>query len=162
MAAGLLQEIRYALRQLGKSPGFTLLAIGTLALGIGANTTILSWISATLLHPIPGVAQTGRMNTLQRGERSEHPTPPLSYLDYADLRRQAKTVSGMLAYHDDFMALTGSGKPERIYGALVSANYFDVLGVQAALGRTLADSLDAEQAGQADVVLGFDLWRNHF
>ena len=162
MAAGLLQEIRYALRQLGKSPGFALLAIGTLALGIGANTTILSWIAATLLHPIPGVAQTGRMITLQRGERSEHPTPPLSYPDYVDLRRQAKSVSGMLAYHDDFMALTGSGKPERIYGALVSANYFTVLGVQAAIGRTLTGSPDGEPAGQAEAVLGYDLWRNHF
>jgi predicted permease len=158
----LLQEIRYALRQLWKNPGFSLLAICTLALGIGANSTIYSWISATLLHPIPGVTQTDRMVTIQRGERSEHPSPPLSYADYADLRDNAKSLSGLIGYHDDFVALTGAGKPQRIYGALVSSNYFDVLGVRPAVGRTLLDSHRDEPAGQAEVVLGYDLWRHHF
>ncbi len=158
----LLQEIRHALRQLWKNPGFTLLAVCTLALGIGANSTIFSWISATLLHPIPGVAHTDRMVTIQRGERSEHPSPPFSYPDFVDLRDNTKTLTGLLAYHDDFMSITGTGKPERIYGALVSANYFDVLGVHPLLGRTLLASNATEAAGQAEVILGYDLWRNHF
>ena len=70
-----------------------------------------------------------------RGERSEHPTPPFSYPDYVDLRAHTQSFSGLLAYHDDFVSLTGTNKPERIYGALVSANYFDVLGVRPILGR---------------------------
>jgi predicted permease len=162
MLRNLLQEFRYAFRQLMRNPAFTLLAVITLALGIGANSTIFSWIRATLLNPIPGVAQTGRMITITRGERNEHPSPPLSWPDYVDLRDNTKTLSGILAYHDDYMAITGIGKPERIYGALVSANYFDVLGVRPALGRLLLSSPRTESVGQAEVVLNYGLWRDHF
>jgi predicted permease len=158
----LVQDIRFALRQLSKTPGFTVTAVLTLALGIGATTTIASWISSTLLNPIPGVNGTGNMITIQRGERSEHPSPPLSYLDYVDLRDNARSLSGLLAYHDDFMTITGSAKPERIYGALTSANYFEVLGVRPVLGRTLISTQQSERAGAAEAVLGYDLWRQHF
>jgi predicted permease len=157
-----LQDLRYAVRQLRQSPGFTATAVLTLALGIAANTTIFSWIDATLLTPIPGVTHTGDMITLQRGDRSEHPSPPFSYSDYVDLRANAHTLSGFLAYHDDYISLTGSGKPERIYGALTSANYFEVLGVKPVLGRTLLSTSANERAGAAEIVLGYDLWKNHF
>jgi len=162
MLQNLLQETRYALRQLLHHIGFTLLAVLTLALAIGANSTIFSWIRATLLNPIPGATQTARMLTITRGERNEHPSPPFSYPDYADLRDNTKTLSGLLGYHDDYMAITGIGKPERIYGALVSANYFSVLGVRPAVGRLLLSSPAAESTGQNEVVLNYDLWRNHF
>ena len=158
----LLQDVTYALRQLRKNPGFTALAVLTLALGIAANSTIFSWINSTLLDPIPGVAHTGNMVTIMRGERNEHPTPPFSYLDYADLRDSSHSFSGLIGYHDDYMAITGAGKPERIYGALASANYFEVLGVQPILGRTLLPSLATERAGVAQAVLGYDLWHNRF
>jgi predicted permease len=158
----LLQEIRYALRQLLHNLGFTLLSVFTLALAIGANSTIFSWISATLLNPVPGAAQSSRMITVTLGERNQHPSPPLSFPDYAEIRDNTKTLSGFLAYHDDYMAITGVGKPARIYGALVSANYFDVLGVHPVLGRFLLSSKQTEAAGQNEVVLNYDLWRNHF
>jgi predicted permease len=158
----LVQDIRYALRQLRKSPGFTLTAVLTLALGIGANSTIFSWIDSTLFDPIPGVARTGNMVTLQRGERSEHPTPPFSYADYVDLRDNAKSFSGVLAYHDDYMAITGGARPERIYGVLASANYFEVLGVKPVLGGTLISTMANERAGAPVVVLGYDLWQSRF
>ena len=158
----LWQDLVYALRQLRKSPGFTLTAVLTLALGIGANSTIAAWIRSTLFNPIPGVAHTGRMITLQRGDRSEHPTPPFSYPDFADLRDSTKTLSGLLGYHDDFMAITGSGKPQRIYGALTSSNYFEVLGVRPALGRTLAPTAPYEREGVAEAVLSYDLWQTRF
>jgi putative ABC transport system permease protein len=74
------------MRQWGRAPGFAITAILTLALGIGANSTILSWISATLFNPIPAAKNVDRMLSIQRGERSEHPTPPLSYPDFVDLR----------------------------------------------------------------------------
>src|SRR3954471_7544640 len=140
----LLNDLRYALRQLRKNPGFTALAVGTLALGIAANMTIFSWINSTLLDPIPGVAHTSNMITIMRGERSEHATPPFSYLDYADLRESSHSFSGLLAYHDDYMAITGSGRPERVYGTLASANYFEVLGVRPIMGRSLLSTLSAE------------------
>ncbi len=156
----MIRDARYALRMLAKAPGFTLVAVLTLALGIAANTTIFSWISSTLLNPIPGIAHTSRMVTVMRGERSDHPTPPFSYLDYRDLRDHSRSFAGLLAYHDDFMSLTGAGKPERVYGALTSWNYFDALGVHPILGRGFLPS--EEQPGAAVAVISYALWQTHF
>jgi predicted permease len=158
----LLHDIRYALRQLRKSPSFTITAVLTLALGIGANTTIVSWISSTLLNPIPGVTATGNMFTLMRGERTEYPSPPLSYPDYVDLRDNARSLRGLVGYHDDYMAITGTGRPERIYGVLASSNYFEMLGVHPVLGSTRLSTRSNERAGAAEAVLGYDLWQSHF
>lgn len=158
----LFQDIRFALRQLRKNPGFAALAVGTLALGIAANTTIFSWINSTLLNPIPGVAHTGNMVTIQRGERTEHPSPPLSYSDYVDLRGHAKSLSGLLAYHDDDLTITGTAKPVRIYGATASANYFEVLGVRPILGRAFLASQQSERVGVPEAVLGYELWQHRF
>jgi predicted permease len=157
-----LRDLQFALRQLRNNPGFSLLAVGTLALGIAANITIFSWINSTLLDPIPGVAHTGDMITIMSGERSEHPTPPFSYADYAELRDSSHSFDGLLAYHDDYMSITGSGKPERIYGALTSSNYFETLGVRPVLGRTLLPTLPNERTGLAEAVLGYDLWQRRY
>lgn len=156
------QDIRYSLRQLRRSPGFTAVAVTTLALGICANTTIFSWISSTLLNPIPGVAHTSDMVTVGRGERSEHPTPPFSFLDYKDLRDNNRSFAGLLAWHHDYVSLTGVGKPERIYGALTSANYFDVVGVHPVLGRGFQPSDEESREGGAVAVLSYALWESHF
>lgn len=158
----LIQDLRYALRQLRQSPGFAATAILTLALGIGANSTILSWISATILNPIPDAAHTDRMVTVMLGERSEHPTPPFSYPDFKDVQENAKSFSAMLAYHDDFMSITGSAMPERIYGATTTANYFEVLGVRPILGRSLLPTFVNERAGAPEAVLSYRLWQEHF
>ena len=157
-----MHDLRFALRQLRKNPGFTALAVGTLALGIAANITIFSWINSTLLNPIPGIAHTGNMITIMRGERNEHPTPPFSYLDYAELRDNARSFSGLLAYHHDYVTITGSGAPERIYGTLASSNYFETLGVRPVLGRSLLPTLATERTGAAEAVLGYDLWQKRY
>ncbi|HVT48482.1 MAG TPA: ABC transporter permease [Vicinamibacterales bacterium] len=158
----LLRDMHFAARQLTRNPGFAAMAIVTLALGVAASSTIFSWINSTLLDPIPGIAHTSDMITIMRGERSEHPTPPFSYLDYADLRESARSFTGLLAYHDDYMAITDSGKPERIYGTLASSNYFEVLGVRPILGRSLESTAPNERLGTAEVVLGYGLWQHHF
>ena len=158
----LLHDIKFAIRQLIRNPSFTSVAIVTLALGIAANSTIFSWINATLLDPIPGIAHTSDMITIMRGERSDHPTPPFSYLDFADLRDSARSFSGLLAYHDDYMAITESAKPERIYGAVVTSNYFEVLGVHTILGRSLGPTAPVERLGVAEAVIGYGLWQSHF
>src|SRR5271157_6650245 len=116
----LTQDLRFGFRVLAKNPGLPMLAVITLALGIAANSTIFSWINSTLLNPIPGVSDTGDLVTVMRGERSEHPTPPFSYLDYRDLRDNNRSFVGLLGYHDDYMSLTSTGRPERIYGTLNS------------------------------------------
>jgi predicted permease len=158
----LLHDIKFAIRQLIKNPSFTSGAIATLGLGIAANSTIFSWINATLLDPIPGIAHTNDMITIMRGERSDHPTPPFSYLDFADLRDSARSFAGLLAYHDDYMAITESAKPERIYGAVVTSNYFEVLGVHTLLGRSLGPTAPVERLGVAEAVIGYGLWQGHF
>ncbi|WP_058189215.1 ABC transporter permease [Terracidiphilus gabretensis] len=158
----LLHDIKFAIRQLIRNPSFASVAIVTLALGIAANSTVFSWINSTLLDPIPGIAHTSDMITIMRGERSEHPTPPFSYLDFADLRDRTQTLSGLLAYHDDYMAITGSDKPERVYGTLASSNYFEVLGVRPILGQTLQSTAPNERLGTAEAVLSYGLWQKHF
>src|SRR5271157_5209015 len=157
-----LQDLKYGLRMLAKNPGFTAIVVLTLALGIGANSTIFSWINSTLLNPIPGVSHTSDLVTVMRGERSEHPTPPFSYLDYVDLRDHAQSFSGLIAYHDDFMSLTGADKPERIYGALTTANYFDVLGVRPILGRGFLPAEEQRRGGGSVAVISESMWRARF
>ena len=158
----LLQDVRFGLRMLAKSPGFTFLVVLMLALGMAANSTILSWINSTLLTPIPGVSRTSDMVAVIRGEISEHPTPPFSYPDYADLRARTQSLSGLLAYNEDFVSLTGTGKPERINAALTSADYFKVLGLQPILGRGLLPVEEEKPGTTPSVVISYALWQTHF
>src|SRR5246127_2316769 len=154
------RDVRYALRQLRKSPGFSITATAMLAVAICANSTVFSWIDGTMLRPIPGAQDTGDLVSLQRGERNFSPTPPFSYLDYRDLREQNHTFAGILAYHHDWITLTGGAQPERAYIANVSANYFDVLGIKPVLGRFFL----AEEETRPDsvVVLGYSLWKTRY
>ncbi len=158
--AGLLQDIRFALRQLRKSPGFAITATAMLAVAICANSTVFSWMDGTMLRPIPGARDAGQLVSLQRGERNFSPTPPFSYLDYRDLREQNHTLAGMLAYHNDWIALTGGAQPERVYIANVSANYFDVLGVKPVLGRFFLP--EEESRAIPNVVLAYSLWKTRY
>ncbi|HKN23650.1 MAG TPA: ABC transporter permease [Candidatus Acidoferrum sp.] len=158
----MIHDIRYAFRMLAKTPGFTLVAVLTLALGIAANSTIFSWISSTLLNPIPGVPHTSDLVTVNRGERSDHPSPPFSYLDLRDLQDRSRSFSGLLGYHDDYMSLTGAGKPERIYGALTTANYFDVLGLRPIIGRGFLPEEERLRTGAAVALISYSVWENHF
>src|SRR5215471_8205898 len=157
-----VQDFRFALRMARKNPGFTAVVVLTLALGIAANTTVLSWMSATLLNPIPGAAHTSDLVTVDRGDRSNYATPPFSYPDVRDLSERTQTFSGLLGYHDDYMSLTGVAKPERIYGALTTANYFDLLGVHPILGRAFLPEEGTPRAGAAVIVIGYAVWQNHF
>ena len=149
--AGLLQDTRFAVRQLRRNLGFTIAATVMLAVTICANSTVFSWINGTMLHPIPGARHTDELVSVMRGERSLSPTPPLSYLDYRDLRDQNHSLTGILAYHHEWSALTRAGAaPERIYIGNVTANYFDVLGVPPLLGRgkLQTSSWEDRQSGQ--------------
>jgi predicted permease len=158
----LIQDLKFGLRMLAKNPGFTFLVILMLALGIGANSTIFSWINSTLLDPIPGATHVGDLVTVMRGERSEHPSAPLSYLDYVDLRARTRSLSGLAAHHEEFLSLTGTSNPQRIYTDMVSANYFEVLGVKPILGRALLPGEEEKPGGTPSVVLSYGLWQSHF
>jgi predicted permease len=160
--SSLWQDVRYSLRLLAKSPGFTVIALLTLALGIGANTTIFSWINSTLLNPIPGVANTGALVAISLSENAQTPFP-LTYPDFAHLREQAQSFSGLAGFSStNTMNLTDSGKPERVWGTVASANYFDVLGVKPILGRGFVTAEDKTPGGAPVVVLSYRLWQTHF
>ena len=160
--AGLLQDVRFAFRQLRKSPGFSLTAVLMLALAICANSTVFSWIDGTMLNPIPKARNTSELVSVMRGQWSTSPAPPFSYLDYRDLRERNHSFEGMLAYHHDWLTLTGNGVPERIYVANVSSNFFDVLGIKPTLGRFFLPREEAREGGARYVVLSYSLWKNKF
>jgi putative ABC transport system permease protein len=166
---GILQDLRYALRQLRKSPGFTVVAIVTLALGIGANTAIYSLLDQVLLRSLP-VKQPDRLVQLQfvgsdtgrvsiyGGNAHEY----FSYPMYRDLRDQNSVFSGVLATDAVQVGIQWHNQPELVSGELVSGNYFDVLGVAPGLGRLFVPSDDQIQEANPVVVLSFGYWRRRF
>lgn len=160
--AGLRHDVRYALRQLRRSPWFTATATLMLALGICATSTALSWIEGTMLRPVPGARDTGRLVSVMRGAWNISPPPPFSYPDYRDLREANRTFSGILGYHHEWATLTGGDTPQRVYAAQVTGNYFDVLGIRPALGRFFRPDEEARLGGVPYIVLGYSLWKTRF
>ena len=128
--SGLIQDVRYALRQLRKNPGFTLVAALTLALGIGANTAIFSVVNAVLLRPLP-YKEDGRLVVILSQGRD--PVPPANFNDW---REQSQSFSQMGAAEAWGANLTSTGNPEKLPGLHVTSDIFPLLGVQPLLGRT--------------------------
>lgn len=148
----LIQDLRYALRMLWKSPGFSLVAIISLALGIGLNTSIFSIVNVVLIRPVPIIREQHRLVWLRA---------PISYPDYADYRAQTHSFEGMAAVTGTSeFSLARDGEPELIKGEYVTENYFDVLGVSAFKGRTF-DKAEG-QTPTPVVVLSEHLWRTRF
>ena len=160
--AGLLQDVRFALRQLRKNLGFMITATAMLAVAICANSTVFSWIDGTMLHPIPGARDAASLVSVVRGEWNISPSPPLSYPDYRDLRDQNHSLTGFLAYNHDWLTLTGGAKPERIYIANVSSNYFEVLGIKPRLGRFFLPEEETRPDAVPYVILSYSLWKTHY
>jgi predicted permease len=160
----LLQDIRYALRQLRKSPGFTLTAVGTLALGIGATTVVFSIVDAVLLRPLP-FPQAGRLVELESLENLPGGATRVndtSYPNFFDWRQQSKSFQSMASYKSNGYTIAGNGDTpaRRIVGTMVSSDFFATLGVQPVLGRGFLRQ--EEQPGNRSVVIGADLWREQF
>jgi predicted permease len=157
------QDISYAFRALRRNPGFTAVAVLTLALGIGTTTAIFSVVYATLLKPLPYsnpdelVAVYVYLPQLQ----AKYPSMPVRPVDFEEFRRSNGVFSGMAAIRERDFTFTGGGEPERLYGARVSASLFPLLGVQAQLGRTFLAEEDTP--GRDSVVLiSHHLWTSRF
>ena len=155
----LLQDIRYGLRMLRKSPGFTAVAIITLALGIGANTAIFSVVNGVLLNPLPYrnpnelVALYSRMRSFTNAS--------ISYPNFLDWQRENRSFSSLASYRSDDFNLSGTGQPERLKGGMITATFFPLFGVKPILGRTFSDAED--QLGGAPVALISEgLWKRKF
>ena len=155
-----LNDLRYSLRSLFANPGMTAAAVLTLALGIGANTAIFSGVNGIFLNPAPGVV---RASDLVEVYVRDQPlgTIELSSPEYRDYRDRNDVFTGVLAYQFFPSILTEGDAHERIWSLLVSANYFDVLGVRAANGRLLGPA-DDDQGGRPVVVIGYGLWQRRF
>ena len=157
--AGILPDIHYAFRVMRKSPGFTSVAVLTLALGIGANTAIFSIVNGVLLNPLPFPHPQELTVLYEHTTNSEKSS--ISYPNFLDWQRSNSTFASMAAYrHEDFN-ITGSGEPERVRGGMVSAEFFPTLGVKPLLGRLFVR--DEDSLGAAPVALlaeGF--WERRF
>ncbi|MGH9842432.1 MAG: ABC transporter permease, partial [Blastocatellia bacterium] len=154
-------DLRYGARMLWKQPGFTLIAVVTLALGIGANTTIFSVLDALLLKPLPGIAAQERLVQIGMTNNGQGFSSG-SFPDYRDYLAQNSTFAGLAAESEQQFHLSTDKTAERIKGALVTGNYFDVLGVKAAQGRLLQPA-EAEVEGANPVaVISRRLWRSQF
>ncbi len=154
------QDIRYSLRMIVKAPGYAVIAILTLALGIGANTTIFSWINSALLNPVPGISNPSKVVSLTLGK----PGQPFgfTYPDLEAVRDGQQSFTGIAACWFVQMSVTGKAKPERVWGMVTSANYFDVLGVQPFLGRAFLPAEDEKPGGAPVALISYRLWQTHF
>ena len=168
MMNGFAQDFRYAIRQLGKAPGFAAVAIVTLALGIGANTAIFSLLDQALLRTLP-VKDADRLVILQSlGSFNGHTSSrtdenfSFSYPMYRDLRDGNSVFSGLIATDKASVGVQWHNQPELVDGELVSGNYFDVLGVRPALGRLLVASDDVVPDANPVAVLSFSYWQRRF
>ncbi|MBV8552510.1 MAG: ABC transporter permease [Acidobacteriaceae bacterium] len=160
----MLNDLRYAVRMLAKSPGFTAVAVCSLGIGIGANSAIFSFADALLLRPLP-VPQPSGVSTITPVTSSAFGTSTaISYPDYVDFRDRNRTFEGLVAfnYATYGFAPNPSVLPEMKFGLLVSGNFFHVLGVEPALGRGFRAEEDRVAGRDAVAVLGHDFWMSQF
>jgi putative ABC transport system permease protein len=155
----LLQDIRYGFRIMVKSPGFTIIALLALALGIGANTAIFSVVNGILIRPLP-YHDPEKIITIWEPSRDGH-TLGLTDLEFFDIRQHNQVFEEVAAYATGATNLTGVGEPERIFGTWVSSGFFPVLGVQPMLGRTFTAEEDTPQPAPV-VVVSYGLWQRRF
>jgi len=154
-----MNDLKFAFRQLLKNPGFTAVAVLTLALGIGANTAIFSVVNAVLLRPLP-YPEPGQLVQL----RADRPGSPSTFIDsatFVEVKAQSQSLARIAAYSGGDMTLTGAGPAERIVSGAVTADFFPLLGVQPAVGRNFTREEDTPNGPRA-AILGHGLWQSRF
>src|SRR5208283_5025647 len=151
------QDLRQGLRAMAKNPGFTLVAMLTLAVGIGANTAIFSVVNAVLLRALPYPDPGRLVALLVFNDRTGDASGDLSYPDFEDLRAQSRTLESAAVYNDDTATLTGIGEPLHLHNGVVSAALFHVLGVSPELGRSFLPEED--NPGTRVTILSDRFWR---
>ena len=157
--SGIGQDLGYALRGLRRKPGFTTVAILVLALGIGANVAMFTFVDVMLFKPSPW-SHDGRLVWLTSSAGRSSSGGSMSHPDYVTIRDRASTFAGILAYSGGSVSV-GSATPQRALAGVVSANYFDTVGIRAARGRTFTE--EEERLGaQPVVVLSDEFWRTQF
>jgi len=163
----LLQDLNYGARMLRKNPGFSAVAVLSLALGIGANTTIFTVVNAVLLNPLP-VREASRLVQMDTVDAKTHVTQAraskmgISFPNARDYQQKNDVFSGLAAWTGAPLTWSGGSEPRQILGELVTANYFDVLGMNPVVGRFFLPSEDKHHNSDEVVVLSYALWVNKF
>src|SRR6185436_1298184 len=161
------QDLRIGARMLAKRPGFTVIVVLALALGVGVNTVVFSVVNLFVLRPLPVRDPGSLISIFSGGEADPSPRSQLAYPDYLALRDERQVFDGVVATHFDGYAFGSEAGPrgqaaETLQGELVSGNYFDVLGIPARLGRTFSASEGNNPAGDPIIVISDGLWRRRF
>ena len=157
-----LQDLRFGLRMLRRSPGFSILAILCLTLGIGANAAVFSWIEGILFRPYPAVAHQERLVAIGGTSRDEPRGTPLSWPDFQDLQRSCTLCETVFVSKITGTTLSIGDRAERTTGSIVSANYFDAIGVHPILGRGFLPEEDTGQSAHPVAVISYQLWQGRF
>ena len=157
-----LQDLRFGLRMLRRSPGFSILAILCLTLGIGANAAVFSWIEGILFRPYPAVAHQERLVAIGGTSRDEPRGTPLSWPDFQDLQRSCTLCEALFVSKITGTTLSIGDRAERTTGSIVSANYFDAIGVPPMLGRGFLPGEDQGQSAHPVAVISHQLWQGRF
>jgi macrolide transport system ATP-binding/permease protein len=161
--SAILDDLRYAVRQLFKNPLFTAAVVTTLALGIGLNAAVFSVFDALMFRPLPGARTPNELVQMYRTFHHDQMFGANSIPHYLDVRERSKdTFSDVAAWTFSPMNLSGAGQTRRIFAAVVSANYFSVLGVNPVRGRTFVPAEDSGRGAHAVTVLGWGTWRGMF
>ena len=156
----MFQDLRYGVRMLLKKKSFTVIAVLSLALGTGANTAIFSLINTVLLRPLP--IENPKQLVALNNMAENHTFPSFSYPNYKDFRDRNDVFSGLIGYRFTPLSLSHDGVNERVWGFEVTGNYFDVLGVGAALGRAISSDDDRMPGGHPVAVMSYKCWQQRF
>ena len=157
-----LQDLRFGLRMLGRSPGFSILAILCLTLGIGANAAVFSWVEGILFRPYPAVRHQERLLALAGTARGETGATALSWPDFLDFERSSTLFDTFFVSKITGTTLSIGDRAERTVGSIVSANYFDAIGVRPVLGRGFEPGEDSGQGAHPVTVISYQLWQGRF
>jgi predicted permease len=157
----LWQDVRYGIRMLAKSPGFTAIAVLTLAVGIGANTAVFSVVNSFLFRPLP-VRDASHLVVIAQHDADDTDPTQISHLDFKDFQAQNNVLSDMTAYLIHFAGLSADHRSERVLVAYVEGNYFTSLGVQPALGRVFLPSEGVTPGKDPFLILGYSYWQRRF
>jgi predicted permease len=157
----LVKDMQYALRVLLRNPAFTLVAVITLALGIGVNASVFSVVNTYLFKPLPA-KDPGKLVAVVGKSRSIEFPIQVSYPDYRDILERSDVFSGVFGYEDSPVNINSGGSSQRIWAELVTANYFSVLGIDAMIGRTFTQEEGRFPGGAPVAVLSYNFWRKQF
>src|SRR5262245_7829612 len=158
----LCRDLAYSVRMLRKNRGFTVIALLSLAFGIGANSVVFSLVNTALLRPLPVEKPEQLVSINYVSEKGGDAFPVLSYLNYRDLRDRNTVLDGLIAYRMAPISLSHDGTSDRAWGYLATGNYFDVLGVKPALGRLLTPDDDRVPGAHPVTVISYNCWQKRF